>query len=262
MLLSTITVLDVHPAQCKVFTQVLRATRCTSHYVFKDVADYPESEDDSTRPSIVLYATTDAARTAYHLNTDDHKTKNNDESSSEEEEDVSLKTVGQPPSGEYSARMAWAWTSLSIEVKRPHRSSTRGADAQRQDANSRIDAHIAEIFLRQHRRFCFTVDVTKFHARLMRSDRNGTIVSTSVSLAEDPIALLNFVARYARMSPEEQGYDPTAILARSDVIASIQRRLDLSPLEGSCLPDYVRETMTDVLENQILYPMYEVSLTR
>ena len=220
-------------------------TGCSDRYIFKDVADRPESNESSPGPSLALYENTDAARSAYM------------DGPSETQNDTESHTT--KPDSTRAARVAWAWTSLLVEMNRkPFRSSKVAHNRATTAQLDAINTHIAQVLHYQHREFCFTVYITRTHARLIRSDRRGTIVSTPIKLAEDPAVLLNFVARYVRMSPVQQGYDPTAKLASSDAIEALRQRVAIPPGEERCLPEYVRKSLMDTFDNQRLHPIYEV----
>ncbi|KAL6308498.1 hypothetical protein BKA93DRAFT_822244 [Sparassis latifolia] len=74
-----------------------------------------------------------------------------------------------------------------------------------------IQSIASTILSRQHRTSVFTVLFFPTCARLMRWDRHGAIVTEQfpIKVTQD---LATFFWRFARLSPEQQGYDPTAKL--------------------------------------------------
>lgn len=93
--------------------------------------------------------------------------------------------------------------SGSIDVVRPTLGGT--------NAEGQIVEYIAKVFAHQHRTHLFTLYVFKSYACLLYSDRVGTIVSGwfPYGTSEDT-TLQDFFYRFAWMTSEEQGLDPSA----------------------------------------------------
>ncbi|TCD68321.1 hypothetical protein EIP91_011180 [Steccherinum ochraceum] len=64
-------------------------------------------------------------------------------------------------------------------------------------------------FDHQHRSFLFTILVCGHHARFLRWDRAGIIVTDQFDYKEDPQPLAEYLWRYGRISATNRGFDPT-----------------------------------------------------
>ncbi|KAI9060873.1 hypothetical protein FKP32DRAFT_1730486 [Trametes sanguinea] len=80
-------------------------------------------------------------------------------------------------------------------------------------AFGQVMSYVAEISACQFRCFCFLVCLYGCHARLMRWDRAGLIVTRRFHLQRDPEILCEFVWRYAHMSEVQRGMDSTVYAA-------------------------------------------------
>ncbi|KAF9470847.1 hypothetical protein BDN70DRAFT_888702 [Pholiota conissans] len=67
--------------------------------------------------------------------------------------------------------------------------------------------YATEICARQHRNFLFSIFVTPTHARFLRWDRAGVIISESFNYREEPEILCDFFWRFGHMSHEQRGGD-------------------------------------------------------
>lgn len=78
-------------------------------------------------------------------------------------------------------------------------------------AEGQIDEYIGKVFAHQQRTHLFSLSVFKSHACLLYSDRVGTIVSEWFPYGtSNDTTLQDFFYRFAWMTSEEQGLDPTA----------------------------------------------------
>ncbi|KAF9470896.1 hypothetical protein BDN70DRAFT_888646 [Pholiota conissans] len=67
--------------------------------------------------------------------------------------------------------------------------------------------YATEICARQHRNFLFSIFVTPTHARFLRWDRAGVIISESFNYREEPEILCDFLWRFGHMSHEQRDDD-------------------------------------------------------
>lgn len=74
-------------------------------------------------------------------------------------------------------------------------------------------AYAAEVMARQHRLFYISVMIFGIHARFVRWDRAGAIVSRSFDYKKNPHILCEFLWRFGHASAEQRGYDPSVSLA-------------------------------------------------
>ncbi|KAH8115734.1 hypothetical protein DFH11DRAFT_1507170, partial [Phellopilus nigrolimitatus] len=82
------------------------------------------------------------------------------------------------------------------------------------DANiGQIVSYAAEACARQHRMFYFSVSIHGHHARLIRWDRAGAVVSRSFNYRQNPELLCKFLWRFGHATPTQRGYDPTVAIA-------------------------------------------------
>ncbi|CCL98569.1 uncharacterized protein FIBRA_00569 [Fibroporia radiculosa] len=70
-------------------------------------------------------------------------------------------------------------------------------------------AYATEACARQHRTFYFSISVSGNHARLIRWDRAGSIVTEDFDLHEDPQFLCEFLWRFSHSMDAQRGYDMT-----------------------------------------------------
>ncbi|THH26779.1 hypothetical protein EUX98_g7406 [Antrodiella citrinella] len=85
-----------------------------------------------------------------------------------------------------------------------------------------IAAYAAAQLARQHRNFIYSLLICGSHARFIRWDRSGTIVSEHFDYTKKPRHLTEFLVRYGRLSMTERGFDPTVQLATSQEKAQFQ----------------------------------------
>ncbi|KAI0791329.1 hypothetical protein C8Q75DRAFT_732431 [Abortiporus biennis] len=76
-----------------------------------------------------------------------------------------------------------------------------------------LTEYAAEIFRRQHRNFVFSVSISRRHARFMRWDRQGAIVSESFNYVSEPRKLHQFFYKLDQMTDVELGYDSSVSVA-------------------------------------------------
>lgn len=99
-------------------------------------------------------------------------------------------------------------------------------------------AYASEICARQFRNFCFSVSLVGHHARLIRWDRAGAIVSSRINLYTHPRILSEFYWYFSQLSTVDQGCDLTGSVAlekeerlfKETVLHHIQAQLGTVPL--------------------------------
>ncbi|KAI0695378.1 hypothetical protein BC835DRAFT_1414894 [Cytidiella melzeri] len=217
-------------------TQTIQSVPSKPCYVFKDVSNWIESNEEDLKIDIAMYPDTEDARTAF--NRDMKNTARTD-----------------------PARVAWAWMTMGVEVKRDEALSAfdfgrpsllRDSDMGRV-AQAQIAKYATQLMVRQHRVFVFILYIVDKEAFLTRWDRVGCIISNPVNYIKEPAKILNFVYRLALMSRDELGYDTTAEPATSAEVQMLKGYAQKfkNPYAASCA--------TEILDNQVLYPIYKVT---
>ena len=67
------------------------------------------------------------------------------------------------------------------------------------------------VFLHQQRCFHFSMIIFPHHARIIRWDRAGGVVTEKIKYRTHPEQLCRFLWRFCHLSDQEQGHDPTAV---------------------------------------------------
>lgn len=224
------------------FNAVIKLSK--TNFVFKDIANWPESGNTDHRPDLALYPTHSQAAKAYKL--------------IEEKTDKSKSSAARK---EHIARCAYAWMVTAIEVKKYGADSgfgfepgevllCDGKDAIK--ARSQFATYAAEIMLRQHRTHVYMFYISGWRARAFRWDRNGAIVSHPIDLKTNCKQLLNLIYRLALADPEIQGFDTTV---------SHASRLEIEKLRSFTPTNtYLEGYKSLMLDNLIEYPMFKVPI--
>lgn len=105
-------------------------------------------------------------------------------------------------------------------------------------------AYASEVCARQYRHCCYSVSLTGCHARLIRWDRAGAIVSAAFDLHTHPEYLCQFYWYFSQMSDEERGYDLSfgaatkeeEMLFRDTIATHVKSQLSTLPREASRRP--------------------------
>lgn len=124
----------------------------------------------------------------------------------------------------HAARCAWAWMMTFVECKESEGGSAFHFSQKKKflretddgfQSQAQIAKYAAEIQIRQHRKHVWSFYFAGSWVRVQRWDRSGCMVSEALDLrvAEDKIAFINFLYRFASLAPEDLGYDTTSILA-------------------------------------------------
>ncbi|KAL7277934.1 hypothetical protein ACG7TL_007882 [Trametes sanguinea] len=191
-----------------------------------------------------------AAFTGNHTSTDGTPSKVDAGLYSNEQLPVTMK----PSTGKLtSGKPDWNNIRLFIEFKRKNTSldpfddyepDDPEASAQtRQAVREQIINYALDIRNRQHRTCIYALLIIGPEFRLMRFDQSGIIVTKKKNYAEDPSALLSFLAWFDKVSPEQQGYDQTATLLKEGSRAyklmdefGLGQASDMEHAEGSEVP--------------------------
>ncbi|OBZ74010.1 hypothetical protein A0H81_06510 [Grifola frondosa] len=170
------------------------------------------------------------------------------------------------PRLDYVASPSWAWVDMPIEIKHnvntapfsqkeredwlPHNDEARKSRGQLADYAMQILAH-------QHRQFFFMIIFIRDHARLVRWDRVGAVVSKPFNYVKSPDILGRLVYQYANMTATQRGFDPTATLATAEEIEILRSYVEsVTNISG-----YVKSCLNDVLRLHVHgWPIYKIEL--
>ncbi|PCH41876.1 hypothetical protein WOLCODRAFT_163397 [Wolfiporia cocos MD-104 SS10] len=138
-----------------------------------------------------------------------------------------------------------------VDCVHPRWRISRGliAQSEEKEASLRIGETVtcaAEIFGRQHRRFCFSVSVSGTLYRIFHWDRAGVSVTRAHDLHEDPGYLCEFLWRFAHASDEGRGFDPTVRPATEEQEVSFERVVRRHAQEQILCED--NEALADAME--------------
>ncbi|KAI0701127.1 hypothetical protein C8T65DRAFT_656794 [Cerioporus squamosus] len=122
------------------------------------------------------------------------------------------------------------------------------------EALKRITKHVGQLFTRHHRIHIYALYVLRRQARILYFDRAYTLVSEPFKYGtRQHTALHTFFWRIARMSREQLGFDPTAVLANP---VDVRSMLAYAPDAPS---DYVEEQIYHALSVDPEYPSLATS---
>ncbi|KAK0201474.1 hypothetical protein DFS33DRAFT_989233 [Desarmillaria ectypa] len=91
-------------------------------------------------------------------------------------------------------------------VDTPPASSTRG----------RMVKRARDLYTSQRRSHLYSILIGQTYARFLRWDRGAVLVSRSFPYRQQPHLLIEFLSRFAKLSPEVMGYDDTVTLASAE----------------------------------------------
>ncbi|TFK82796.1 hypothetical protein K466DRAFT_499633, partial [Polyporus arcularius HHB13444] len=110
------------------------------------------------------------------------------------------------------------------------------------NALKRFVKHVGQLFTRHHRTHVYALYVFLHQARILYFDRAYTLVSEPFKYGtRQDVTLHTFFWRIARMSREQLGFDPTAVLANPDDVRSMLA--------------YAPDAPSDYVEEQIYYAL-------
>ncbi|GJE97883.1 hypothetical protein PsYK624_141050 [Phanerochaete sordida] len=228
----------MYPIFCNKFNIIQGLARSTDRW--KDVADWRETDYIDIRTDLALYPDDARAHLAYDM---------------------------EPPKGiadlrkPHVARNAWAWMLSFLEAK-PDESESGyffsgdtflNPTPKGQTARAQNMKYVAEIMLRGHFQFVFSIYVAGTNAAIFRWDRNGVLYAT-IDLKKDPTHLWNFVFRLAKLKGAKRGLDPTVELASAADIEKLQNHV---PLKAQLIKSH-----KFMLANTTFYPIHKVYCDR
>lgn len=140
--------------------------------------------------------------------------------------DAALYPKGKVPS---DGRPKWTHAQLYIEFKQGDTRNDPWDDRdgmsaepdceKRAQVRAQLIAYAHNTFLYQHRTALYSLLIIGNEFRASRWDRSGVIVSRKVDYVEHTDLFLEFLWRFAQLSPAQQGLDPTADLIEEGVHA-------------------------------------------
>ncbi|THH30018.1 hypothetical protein EUX98_g4181 [Antrodiella citrinella] len=147
----------------------------------------------------------------------------------------------------YAARNSSVFSVIPGECifRHPDLAETSTKDDNVWDNLKRMCDYVAEIQLRQHRAFVFTLYIHLTSARLMRFDRSGVVMSLPIDLKTEPEKLYEFFYRLRNATDAELGYDPTAtmVLPTDPDVTAVQRAISILP--SSRVKFYIEKAFND-----------------
>lgn len=158
-----------------------------------------------------------------------------------------------------SPAVDWSRIQLSIEVKSKSRKDPfvdtnvdgKSDSADRLEVLGQILDYMKHVFDHQHRTCQYMVIIVEENARLLRIDRSGIFATKAFNFKTNGTPLIDFLWRFARLSPEERGEDATAerVPHDSNIVRDIRRRARNAP------NDYIWKLFMESLEDEA-YPWW------
>ncbi|OSD02404.1 hypothetical protein PYCCODRAFT_1435404 [Trametes coccinea BRFM310] len=176
-------------------------------FIFRVTADHPDESHGkvgSTKPDVICYAK--EHMTHNELTSADVRARTDMGFAETFIEVKKTDPFCDPPSNTSSD--AWPFFLGTRNV-----SLDSGTHAEALEDLGQCIAYAVEILARQHRYFLFSVALAMTHARLIRWDRSGFIVSESFDVIEQPHYLCMFFWRLSKLPESARGYDSTVELA-------------------------------------------------
>ncbi|KAI0073597.1 hypothetical protein K474DRAFT_1666380 [Panus rudis PR-1116 ss-1] len=96
------------------------------------------------------------------------------------------------------------------DSKRDYVIRGKEVDVDTKEMHKRLVRNLTRQFTHQHRTFTFVVVMFGRFARVLRVDRAGIIVSSTINYVANPSLLAKFLWRFSSLSLEERGFDPCA----------------------------------------------------
>ncbi|OBZ73978.1 hypothetical protein A0H81_06530 [Grifola frondosa] len=210
---------------CKGFNEAMAKVKCkegrhaariTCHWPDLTTDAGPEEKGNMKQPDICIYPSTPEAIAAYTLS---------DDTIANSTYPNMKKTRGS------FGRVSWSTLSVPVEVMLdPYMAAFSYADDKEwlpdnenaQKARGQLAYYARQIQARQHRQFLFMIVIIKDHARLLRWDRVGAVISKPFNYIKFPEMLGGFVWRYSVMTPAQRGFDPTATPATKDEVILLE----------------------------------------
>ncbi|KAL4243987.1 hypothetical protein ABKN59_011260, partial [Abortiporus biennis] len=93
------------------------------------------------------------------------------------------------------------------------KSNKQNNDSQVSNTPHTISSYAASQFTRQHRVFLFTIFIFDSHARIIRWDRFGAVISELLHHRDDPCCFIDLFKRFSQMTDKQLGLDTSITLA-------------------------------------------------
>ena len=116
-----------------------------------------------------------------------------------------------------------------------------------------LTEHAFKVMRRGSRLCVFSIFVCRDLAWLLRWDRAGVVVSEAFNLLEQPRILHNFLYRFARMTDEQRGLDPTVAFASAEEVALLR-----SPPSAGIETQWQKAAFNNTLQNG--WPFYTITM--
>lgn len=130
---------------------------------------------------------------------------------------------------------------------RPFESGADGAA----EARGQIIEYATEVMRNQPRLFCFMTVVAGCHARFLRWDRWGAIVSESFNFVRNKEIMFEFLYNYGAMTQAERGYDPKVIPATDSEIREMMAwKTTIMRDEGKRLSSYQEKCFDEAMSGK------------
>lgn len=172
----------------------------------------------------------------------------------------------RPPPEVIPGHMSWAWAEVLIEVKKSRHlfPFLHGEDAEFVPsgnthvlARRQIAEYALEVFRHQHRQAVFVLLILDDHARFVRFDHGGAVVSSAFNYYDNPRIMGEFFYRlfneHAR--EEQRGRDPTARLVQDTSAVQEFRQLYMQCADQPDVADALKLAGTEG------WPIYDLELT-
>ncbi|EEB93543.1 hypothetical protein MPER_07782, partial [Moniliophthora perniciosa FA553] len=114
----------------------------------------------------------------------------------------------------------------NVSKENPFEKATRVS----RETRAQLATYAGAMFATQFRTHVFCVEVAGDHARLIRFDREGAVVTRAFPYAEEK-HLVDFLWRYNHSSSEARGHDPTVTIPTAAEDALAKKATELLPLE-------------------------------
>ncbi|KZT08075.1 uncharacterized protein LAESUDRAFT_757773 [Laetiporus sulphureus 93-53] len=239
----------------KMYAEVVRVTQsifdnCSAQglnrLVAKDTGDRGESSlpnKGDKKPDVIIYPDFPRASKDYDIT-----------------DETRVKSVSSDERRPYLARTSWRWAIVPIEIKvdnskapydfaATYTNFIRGSLAS-MESRGQILEYANAIMNHQHRQHVFLLVVCRSRARVLRVDHVGIVVSQPFDIFGKKSFFYVFFYRLARMTPQQQGFDPTARLADEADIGKMKDAVgSLSEYHAKCL----KKAMNDD------YPIYKIT---
>ncbi|EEB91209.1 hypothetical protein MPER_10467, partial [Moniliophthora perniciosa FA553] len=120
--------------------------------------------------------------------------------------------------------------SSSSAFNKPHEFPFENDTKMSRDTRGELATYAGAMFATQFRTHAFCVEVAGDHARLIRFDREGAVVTHAFPYAKEK-HLVDFLWRFNHSSSEARGHDPTVTIPSAAEAAFVERATELLPLK-------------------------------